>query len=134
MRYISSTNFQAEFALKLYRSDRENLVNELKNLNFDDIIDSHRTVDKGFKPDQAYNMLLQQNNKLKKEILILEKEAESYHNKVKDNVSFESKQHERQINKLREMMRKLMPFEAFKQIIELLQKQNKFQLMAMKSQ
>lgn len=34
-------------------------MNELKNLNFDDIIDSNRAVDKGVKSDQAYNMLLE---------------------------------------------------------------------------
>lgn len=27
IKYISSTNFEAEFALKLYRSDKENLLN-----------------------------------------------------------------------------------------------------------
>lgn len=27
IKYISSTNFEAEFALKLYRSDKENLMN-----------------------------------------------------------------------------------------------------------
>jgi hypothetical protein len=32
LKYISSTNFEAEFALKLYRSDKDNLLNELKNL------------------------------------------------------------------------------------------------------
>lgn len=44
LRFISPSNFEAEFALKLYRSDRENLLNELKNLTVEDIIDSQRQV------------------------------------------------------------------------------------------
>jgi hypothetical protein len=42
IKYISSTNFEAEFALKLYRSDKENLMNEVKNFNFQEFIESCR--------------------------------------------------------------------------------------------
>ncbi len=69
LRFISPSNFEAEFALKLYRSDRENLLNELKNLTVEDIIDSQRQVEKS-RPEEV-NQLAEENAKLKKEILLL---------------------------------------------------------------
>ena len=35
VRYISASNFEAEFAVKLFRSDRENLVSELKGIDLE---------------------------------------------------------------------------------------------------
>ena len=73
MKYISSTNFEAEFALKLYRSDKENLINELSHLTIGDLVEASRTLQHG---TGDYHALLVENTKLKKEILLLEKEAE----------------------------------------------------------
>lgn len=42
LRYVNTNNFEVEFALKLYKSDKENLLNELKNLSLEDILDSQR--------------------------------------------------------------------------------------------
>ena len=33
IRYINTANFEAEFAVKLFKSDRENLLNEIRNLS-----------------------------------------------------------------------------------------------------
>lgn len=73
IKYISSTNFQAEFALKLYKSDKENLLNQVKNFNINDFIESCKNQESAARADLSYTMLLDENNKLKKDILILEK-------------------------------------------------------------
>src|SRR5256885_1153224 len=43
IKYINSNNFEAEFAIKLYKSDKDNLLNELKNLSIEDIMESQRS-------------------------------------------------------------------------------------------
>lgn len=58
LKYINSTNFEAEFALKLYRSDKDNLVNEIKNLNFEDILESQRSYEKSQSSKSEVNIAL----------------------------------------------------------------------------
>ena len=37
IKYIGAANFEAEFAVKLFKSDKENLVNELKGLDLEEL-------------------------------------------------------------------------------------------------
>lgn len=57
IKYISSTNFEAEFALKLYRSDKENLMNEIKNFNLQEFMESLSQSEPS-KVDPEYGLLL----------------------------------------------------------------------------
>jgi hypothetical protein len=68
VRYISSANFEADFAVKLFKSDKENLINELKNIDLDELASEIKggktakdTVNK-----ELYNQLFDENIKLKK--------------------------------------------------------------------
>ena len=84
-------------------------------------MDSQRHSEhKGGKQDQTFNVLLEENNQLKKEILILEKQAESYHNKLKDGESAELKHLDKENSKLKEMLRKVIPFDNFKHVLDIL--------------
>ena len=79
-----ASNFEAEFAFKLYLSDRENLMNELNGFSLAEIVSQTSSLNytnvlemKGMKQEapSSYfegNYLKQENEKLKKEILILE--------------------------------------------------------------
>lgn len=85
MKYVNlSSNFEAEFAYKLYLSDRENLMNELNNLSLVEILAQNGAVGytnaiemKGLRLEQPSsiiesNHLKQENDKLRKEIILLE--------------------------------------------------------------
>lgn len=119
IKYISSTNFEAEFALKLYRSDKENLMNEVKNFNFQEFIESCRQQE-GEKSEPGYNLILEENNKLKKDVLILEKEAERFHKMAGHEQIMKSLELENK--KLKDIIRKLVPFDSFKQLMEMVDK------------
>lgn len=85
LKYVNlSSNFEAEFAYKLYLSDRENLMNELNNLSLTEVLAQSGTVGytnaiemKGLRLEQPSsiiesNHLKQENDKLRKEIILLE--------------------------------------------------------------
>ena len=76
MKYISSNNFEAEFALKLYRSDKENLTNELTHLTLDDLLEAQKG-NQHLPNSNEYHSLVDENNRLKKDIMVLEKEFEN---------------------------------------------------------
>ncbi len=82
IKYIGSTNFEAEFAVKLFKSDKENLLNELKILDLEELaneIKGGNKTNKDMVTKDLYNQLFDENIKLKKEIVLLEKEAECFH-------------------------------------------------------
>ena len=75
MKYINYANFEGEFAVKLFKSDKENLTNEMKNLCVDDLLDSSHREDTQSKAVTPGVIILQEENlKLKKELAILQKE------------------------------------------------------------
>jgi hypothetical protein len=86
LKYVSlSSNFEAEFAYKLYLSDRENLMNELNSLSLAELVAqnapggySNAVELKGLRLEQPSQIessqLRQENDKLRKEIAILEGE------------------------------------------------------------
>jgi hypothetical protein len=85
LKYVSlSANFEAEFAYKLYLSDRENLMNELNALSLTEILAQNAPVGltnaleiKGLRleqPQMESVQLRNENDKLRKEIVILEGE------------------------------------------------------------
>ena len=82
IKYIGSANFEAEFAVKLFKSDKENLINELKGLDLEELandIKGGNKTNKDMVNKELYNQLFDENIKLKKEIVLLEKEAECFH-------------------------------------------------------
>jgi hypothetical protein len=84
LKYVNlSSNFEAEFAYKLYLSDRENLMNELNGLSLTEIFAQSSSMGFGNNLEMKAirnepssvgeaHYLRQENDKLKKEIMILE--------------------------------------------------------------
>lgn len=77
VKYISASNFEAEFAIKLFKSDRENLINEIRNLDLDELANEIRVTggkegkSKDNVPREVHEQLSDENMKLKKEIVLL---------------------------------------------------------------
>ena len=64
----------------------------------------------------------------------MEKEAERYHKNQTQEKDLSLKMIERENYKLKEMVRKLTPFDSYRTIMEILEKENKFDGMAIKCQ
>lgn len=37
IKFVNMANFEAEFAVKLFKSDKENLMNEIKHMTLEDV-------------------------------------------------------------------------------------------------
>lgn len=90
LKYVSVSSIEAEFAVKLFRSDRENLLAELQHLSAEDIgpVRMSSTNDAvGFKLTTVSNtemhLVKNENAELKKELLMMEAD----NSKLKEQLS-----------------------------------------------
>lgn len=82
LKYVNMSNIEAEFAVKLFKSDKENLLSDLQHFNLDELLQHARmsaTNDAASKSPGRFSgaetaVLKSENIELRKKIMLMEAE------------------------------------------------------------